>query len=78
MLVCLLNRRLKNLNPFSFSLPPPPKLGPLHAGYDRTRYRRTRFDSIPEEVPEEDCEDDYDEDVSRHGTGNWCEHAYLY
>lgn len=35
-------------------------------GYDRTRYlRRTRFDSIPEEVPEEDCDDDeYDQEVS--------------
>ncbi|CBN77620.1 hypothetical protein Esi_0004_0279 [Ectocarpus siliculosus] len=35
-------------------------------GYDRTRYlRRTRFDSIPEEVPEEDCDDDdYDQETS--------------
>ncbi|CAM9821928.1 unnamed protein product [Pylaiella littoralis] len=34
-------------------------------GYDRSRFlRRTRFDSIPEEVPEEDCEDEYDEETA--------------
>lgn len=59
-------RRHGSENLWFFLLAPPHACtnSPGTSGYDRSRFlRRTRFDSIPEEVPEEDCEDEYDEEV---------------